>query len=199
MPILGSQLELERCPHCLINKPGLVEVAHTVTNSYKGNTPRYWRFYQCKTCGNVVTAFANGWEQDILGYFPSIESVDDSLPLRAKEYLKQSIESKHAPAGSIMLAASSVDAMLKVKGFKDGTLNSRIQKAAEDGLLTDDLAEWAHEVRLDANDQRHDDEEVALPTSEDAQRCIDFASALGEYLFVLPEKVRRGKESASNE
>lgn len=98
--------------------------------------------------------------------------------------------------GSIMLAASAVDAMLKAKGLKEGHLYARIDNAAENHLITKDVARWAHQVRLDANEQRHVDEEAPLPTLEDAKRCLDFALALADILFVLPASVTRGIEDA---
>ena len=95
-----------------------------------------------------------------------------------------------------MLAASAVDAMLKAKGLKQGTLYARIDKAAGDHLITAEMAKWAHQVRLDANDQRHADEAAPMPNEEDAARCLDFASALGKFMFTLPARVARGiKES----
>jgi hypothetical protein len=112
--------------------------------------------------------------------------------VRAREYLQQAINSLHAPAGAIMLTASAVDAMLKEKGYKDGSLNSRIDKAAVDHLITQGMATWAHHIRLDANDQRHADEAAPLPSTDEAQRCIDFAQALGEFMFVLPGRIARG-------
>lgn len=97
-----------------------------------------------------------------------------------------------------MLAASSIDAMLKNKSYKEGSLYSRINKAAEDHLITSEMAKWAHNVRLDANEPRHADEAASLPSADDARRSIDFAIALGEFLFVLPSKVSRGlKDSES--
>ncbi len=103
----------------------------------------------------------------------------------------------HAPAGAVMLTASSVDAMLKAKGYKDGSLYARIEKAAEDHLITKDMRDWAHEVRLDANDQRHADEEAPLPSNADADRSLTFANALAEFLFVLPAKVAEGRAGGS--
>jgi hypothetical protein len=94
-----------------------------------------------------------------------------------------------------MLAASAVDAMLKAKNYKDGSLYDRIKQAADAHLITPEMAAWAHDVRLDANDQRHADESVTLPKEADAKRVLDFALALAEFLFVLPARVRRGRES----
>ena len=95
-----------------------------------------------------------------------------------------------------MLCASSVDAMLKAKELKKGSLYSRIEKAAEQSLITKEMSLWAHEVRLDANDERHADEEAQLPTLEDAKRSVQFTKALGMFLFVLPSMVEEGRAEA---
>ncbi len=89
------------------------------------------------------------------------------------------------------MCASAVDAMLKAKDDEKGTLNERIKKAIGDQLLTKEMGEWAHHIRLEANDQRHADEDVGFPTQEDAQQSIEFTEALAEILFVLPKRARR--------
>jgi hypothetical protein len=91
-----------------------------------------------------------------------------------------------------MLAASAVDAMLKAKEYTEGSLDARIKQAAAAHLITDDMAKWAHQVRLVANDQRHADDGAALPSQDDARRSIEFAKALGTFLFTLPNRVSRG-------
>ena len=82
--------------------------------------------------------------------------------------------------------------MLKHEEYTSGSLHERIEKAAEDNLITAGMAEWAHDVRLDANDERHANDSADMPTEDDANRAIEFVSAFAEYLFVLPAKVRRG-------
>ena len=144
-----------------------------------------------------MTAWAQQNGHAVQQIFPKPAEVDEEVPSPAKEYLTQAIQSLHAPAGAVMLAASAVDAMLKCKDYKDGSLYSRIKKAAEDHLITDDMAEWAHEVRLDANDPRHADEANPLPTNADGRRSIDFAQALAQLLFVMPARVRRGRGEVS--
>ena len=96
-----------------------------------------------------------------------------------------------------MLAASSLDSMLKAKGYTDGSLYTRIDKAAADHIITEEMAAWAHEVRLDANDQRHADDSADLPKPNDANKAIEFAQALAEFLFVLPARVARGRKTAT--
>ena len=42
--------------------------------------------------------------------------------------------------------------LLKDNGYKEGSLNSRIDSASKDHLITAEMAAWAHEIRLEAND-----------------------------------------------
>jgi len=198
MPYLKTHLDLNRCPHCNVDTPRLETIQQIDTYDYQNIKHRVWRFYCCSRCGGVVTAAALKWDDATIEIYPAPLDVDTSIPERAREYLEQAINSLNSPAGAIMLSASSVDAMLKAKGYKDGNLNSRIDKAASDHLITDDMAKWAHQVRLDANDQRHADEEAPLPTSNDARLSIDFTIALGQFLFVLPARVQRGIQEATS-
>ena len=192
MPNLSPQLVLSRCPHCSVAHPNLQQVTQVETLDHEGNNLRRWRGYKCGKCGGLVTASAPQWNLPTLEIFPSSTEVSEDIPERAKSYLEQAVASIHAPAGAVMLAASSVDAMLKEKGYTTGNLYGRIETAVNDNLLTSEMATWAHEVRLDANDQRHADDGAALPDENDAQKVIDFVTAIAEYLFVLPAKIQRG-------
>ncbi len=196
MPTLRHQLDLERCPHCRVDRPSLTKVHQAQTNDYTGASQRCWRVYACARCGGLVTAAAPNWDSAISECYPAAATADSSLPPRARDYLQQSLNSLHTPAGAVMLAASAVDAMLKAKAYKNGSLYSRIDKAAEDHVITNEMAQWAHEVRLDANEQRHADEAVSSPSQEDARRCVDFAVALGQFMFVLPARVEKGISEA---
>lgn len=192
MPELLPQLVMERCPHCSVANPQLNAQSTFETKDHSNRIARWWRVYVCATCGGVVTAWSLQQNKNVVQIFPTNQTVNEDIPGKANTFLQQAIASIHAPAGAVMLAASSVDSMLKEKGYVEGSLYTRIQNAVNDNLITPEMASWAHEVRLDANDQRHSDTEAELPTPEDAQRVIDFAKAFGEYLFVLPAKITRG-------
>ncbi|PJZ48791.1 hypothetical protein CH362_12155 [Leptospira saintgironsiae] len=196
-----TNLDLDRCPHCNVNQPNLIKASHFQTLSSDQRVRRDWVNYRCLRCGGVVlcegrTHVQTTSDETFIEYLYPTSSValDESIPSRAKEYLKQAIDSIVAPSGSIVLAASSVDAMLKNKGYKEGTLYGRIDRAASEHLITKDMADWAHEIRLHSNEERHSDEESELPTEDEATKCIEFALALAEFLFVLPSKVERGRK-----
>lgn len=196
MARLGNQLELNRCPHCGVDMPSLNQSSRFETADYKNENPRVWVAYTCTRCGGVITAASTKTNNRVIEIYPALKEIDETIPGRAKEYLEQAFNSINAPAGAVMLAASSVDSMLKEKGLKDGTLYSRIEQAVTEHLITKEMSEWAHAVRLDANEQRHADNSSPLPTTEDAKRVIDFAQALGTFLFVLPARVNKGIENA---
>ena len=192
---------MDRCPHCRVATPNLERFNGFITSDSEGAQPREWAFYHCSRCGGVIST-AWRWDgqdvADLLETYPSDSSLDPSIDNAAKNYLQQCRDSLHAPSGAVMLAASAVDAMLKAKGYKDGSLNQRIKEAEAGHIITADMATWAHQVRLDANDERHADESAQFPTAEEAQRSLDFATALAEILFVLPARVTRGLQEGAN-
>jgi len=197
MPYLTKNLELDACPHCSVAKPLLQHTHQLETKNHAGFRLRRWRIYICSNCGGLVTASAANYDHTVGDSFPKSRTVSEDIPVRARRFLEQAINSLHAPSGAIMLSASAVDAMLKEKKYKTGSLYDRIDKAVEKNLITAAMAEWAHEVRLDANDERHADDDAELPEIEDGERCVDFATALGQFMFVLPARITRGIDSAA--
>lgn len=188
---LVGHLSLDRCPHCGIAQPLLQQAGQGLVTPQAPR--RWWAMYICTTCGGVLLAASNiGETGRVCEYYPSTEILDPNIPVRARDFLKQAQESIAQPSGAVMLCASAVDAMLKGKGLKEGSLYTRINQAATDHLITDGMKQWAHQVRLDANGPRHSDEDVPMPTMEDAKRSVAFTVALAEFLFVLPAKVTRG-------
>jgi hypothetical protein len=194
---LDAQLKLDRCPYCSIANPQLPTVWETKTTNAEGHSSRTWRIYKCVTCGGLVSASSTGVGDSVCDLYPARLPLDPTIPERARTYLHQATESLHAPAGCIMLTGSAVDAMLKNKGYTKGSLNTRIDEAAKAHLITNDMAAWAHDIRLDANDERHADEAAPLPDQADARKCLDFALALAQFLFVLPARVERGRKDAA--
>ncbi|MGH9961319.1 MAG: DUF4145 domain-containing protein [Pyrinomonadaceae bacterium] len=194
--LLQTTLDLERCPHCGVDKPNLQFRGQFQQPDFQG-AQRFWRVYACSRCGGIVSARASNWDQDILELHPT-KNLDISvdIPERARSFLLQAIESTRSPSGAVMLAASAVDAMLKAKNLRTGGLYERINLAAGQHLIPAETAEWAHDIRLNANDQRHADENAPLPTTDDARRVIEFALALAQFVFVLPARVQRGRQNA---
>ncbi|MGA9867003.1 MAG: DUF4145 domain-containing protein [Acetobacteraceae bacterium] len=204
---LRIQLEVDNCPHCGTAKPTLAlpmihgqggqGIVHS--QDYTGKIHFMWLTYICSTCGKGVlagTKLMPDNTQERVGLFPAPRTISEDVPDAARNYLSQAIRSLSTPDGAVMLAASSVDAMLKAKKLVSGSLNTRINEAKDTHLITPDMADWAHDVRLDANDSRHADLNQPHHTPQSAERAVEFTVALAEALFVLPARVQRGRNVA---
>lgn len=197
--LLSQNLQLERCPHCKIDNPNLHELHRLETKDHQNSNKKKWIIYVCRRCGRLVTAASRDFNLKVIEYYPSLNRIDENIPSPAYDYLQQANDTIHSPSGSILLSASAIDSMLKIKGYTSGNLYTRINKAAKEHLITQEMSKWAHKVRLNANEQRHADEDSGLPTIEDAQNTLEFTKALAQFLFVLPSKIADGIKASSTE
>jgi hypothetical protein len=188
---MSTSLPLERCPHCSIVQPQLARISE----HHRRGGQRRWGVYECLTCGGLVIASARAGDPThlVVECYPlAPDDPSDAIPARARDYLRQARDLLSQPTGSATLSAGAVDAMLKEKGLKEGRLYERIHAAVEQHLISEEMAQWAHQVGLDPNDPRYADERAAAPTIEDARRCLSFALTLADTLFVLPGRVTQG-------
>ena len=195
---LPKHLRLRRCPHCLIATPLLASVANVENDSSENYSHRFWSVYSCSNCHGWVMASSDGFS-GIANVFPAARTVPKSLPDDADHYLSEALDTLSNPSASIVMSASAIDAMLKELGLTEGSLNTRIAEAATNHLITEAMSAWAHDVRFDANDERHADKGVSRPGKEDAERCFEFAAAFAEVLFTIPARVDRGREAVERD
>ena len=193
---------MSRCPHCGVAAPHLSRewASPGPTDRADGRKGEFWGAFRCATCGGITTVRADIGGHPIrftiLRTFPSGRSAHEDLPAIARQYLQQAYETLHAPDAAAMVAGSAVDAMLKERGLVNGSLYSRIDEALSQNILTNGMAEWAHSVRLGSNRPRHSDTERPHVTPEEARQSVDFAEALGNFLFVLTSRIERGITAA---
>src|SRR5437763_10282603 len=107
MPLLIEPLDLARCPHCRVDRPNIQSIHTTQSNNFSSNNKRHWRIYRCHRCGGLITAASKRERGEVDEIYPQPIRLDESLPEKARIFLDQAINSLHAPAGSIMLSASS--------------------------------------------------------------------------------------------
>ena len=75
-----------------------------------------------------------------------------------------------------------------------GTLNQRINEAANQQKLTPEMAQWAHQIRIDGNDAAHGDKPLS---QKDAQNLADFTRLVLLYLFTLPGMLTQAQAPSS--
>lgn len=197
--------EIRSCPHCSRANP---VIRHLWTSDplhrADGGLPCRWATYACTSCGHALLAKGEPVTDPrrasvnpyIFEIIPASRVAPEELPDVAKSFLQQAYDTLHAPDAAGVMAASAIDAMLKSVGYRTGTLYIRIDKAVEDHVLTSGMGEWAHRVRLEANNVRHADAEQPHLTAEQARQCVEFADALAQFLFVLTARVNEGIANA---
>lgn len=198
---LSGSLALDRCPHCGIANPLLISFWNAnKTPRSDGRTSQIWAAFACTTCGSIVTARCFNNQQtgipEILAIYPKPVQVHDDIPEPARRFLQQAHDTLNAPDAAAMVAGSAVDAMLKKLGFSEGSVYKRIEAAVDANQLTKSMGDWAHEVRLGSNRPRHADDEKPHVSPEEAAQSVEFATALGQFLFVLTAQIERGIEEA---
>lgn len=197
---------INRCPQCGTHKPNLSMLYEVSTGISTNQINRAWGIFVCAHCFNLTmiettaVKMCGHWvlrnSSDFRSY-PPLNGVSEDVPETPRRYLTQAINSVGSPDASVIVCASAVDAMLKLKGFTEGSLHSRIRAAVAQNLMTQSMADWANEVRLAANDQRHADAEAVHASTSDAKRLIAFAMALADFLFVFPARIYKGRASSS--
>ena len=194
-------LRVPRCPLCAKAEPYIFLVhSNKQTESETKKQEGIWGVFKCTSCNGLVSVKVVSRILPFI-YFslPLGAFAPEEIPEKARSLLDEARDTLAQPHASIMVASSSVGEMLQEKlGVKKGkkrNLYDLIEEASKERLLTDDMKKWAHDIRLQGNDSRHP---KGLPpaTKEDARRVFDFASMLGEFLFVLPARVKRGREEA---
>ncbi|HOB13947.1 MAG TPA: DUF4145 domain-containing protein, partial [Novosphingobium sp.] len=193
---LSDQLKgVSNCPHCGIASPLLQRVwgADKPVPRSDGEQSSIWAVFRCTTCGHLVTAKGAAGKIEanapIVQIYPDVWEASELVPDAVRNYLSQAHRTLSAPDASVVMSASSIDAMLKDNNLSEGSLYTRIDQAVTNGILTQKMADWAHRVRLDANNPRHADASTPHMTADDAKRAFDFANALTEYLYLLPSRM----------
>ena len=199
---LGEQLRIGACPHCGRANP-VIRHVHSTDGALRrgdGQTGSRWAMYACTSCANALLAQGEALidprrdvsNPEIIAIIPSPRVAPAELPETARNFLQQTYDTLHAPDAAGLMAASAVDAMLKEIGYSEGSLYSRIDKAVEDHVLTSGIGDWAHHVRLEANNVRHADQARPHLSADEARQCVEFADAMAQFLFVLAGKVSSG-------
>ena len=193
----GDRLvSIGRCPHCSIAAPNLLQVW---SDEVRNLGDFAWAAFRCHSCRSVVIAKLVNTPQrfDLEEMWPDAKMAHEDIPEPARTFLQQAYETLHAPDASAVMAGSAVDAMLKHHELVEGSLYTRIDQALQANILTQSMADWAHEVRLGSNRPRHADKENPHVSDDEAKQSVEFAEALGNFLFVLTARIQRGIEAAA--
>ncbi|MBD9476492.1 DUF4145 domain-containing protein [Achromobacter sp. ACM01] len=136
---------------------------------------------------------------DVLRIDPSRSdsSAPEGVPSAAAQAFEEGCQSWNDGRYSSAVAMFRRSLEIALKQFSPDVdawkLEKRIDKLASLHLITQDMKDWAHEIRLVGNEALHEED---VPTREEAQDLMLFNEMLLTYLYTLPAKVkaRRNKD-----
>ena len=159
---------------------------------------------KCHTCGNftfvlwmrtagrgidhLVAPAPKPKPEDIVGPDAWPHSVGDAWAQAQRGLLTRSWDS------AATMARRSVQAALREKGIKGRDLVKEITNMVTEGLITKQLADWAHQVRSIGNVGAHPDEDDVPVSEEDARDVVDFAYYFAHHLYTLPAQIEELRE-----
>ncbi|MDU1953588.1 MAG: DUF4145 domain-containing protein [Atlantibacter hermannii] len=209
------------CPHCLRENAvleGFSEHQRYETNifdigffcrscSHAGiavvHTSRNGPFYETQRSSGLNIVIPNDPGYTLLNVYPepSVHTAPESTPKRAADAF---IESKdNLQRGrydtAVMICRKTIDIATKnLLGdeSKNEKLVKRISLLHGKGLITEQMKDWAHIVRIDSNGAVHSDEEF---TKEEAEEMIGFTEVFLIYAFSLPAMVASRKSEHTAE
>lgn len=203
------------CPHCLRDRAVLTAFGDT------GKPGGLFSVgFICRSCaeptvanirsrnGHSPTAFANNYGDvvvpghanfSLIDYFPQIKSfaAPEKTPERSAKFFVESKDNLQRGnyETSVMLCRKVIDiATREILGeeSKKEQLSQRISMLHAKGLITEQMKNWAHIVRIDSNGAVHSDEEF---TKDEAEEILGFTEVFLIYSFSLPAMVEANKQS----
>lgn len=202
------------CPHCKKDNAVMKFVQQTLL------AQRWYSVvFQCQSCLRLLVAEV---ETDLAGgpnhvasnsafpvivnnyrnmrvncTYPQADQVDApiSTPPRAAKFFIEAKEdfTRGRYETSAMNCRKVIDIATKSLHLGDeDKLVRRISALRETGLITQEMADWAHIVRIDTNGAVHSDEEF---TKEEVDQLLKFTEVFLTYSFTLPAMVASKRET----
>lgn len=203
---------VRNCPHCHSQKN-----TFTLHATFKDPNPakqhEYISFFTCGNChegyvirsqsrdgqspDNIKGNIEQSGKATILKEYPSPIStaVPEYLPDNIKSFFLQaadSLKSQYIDASAMMSRKVLEVAVKKLNPNGNGSLYKRIEQLEQIGLITQDLKDWAHAIRIDGNEVAH---EETPATNELATELLSFVELFLMYTFTMPGMIESRRTS----
>lgn len=112
----------------------------------------------------------------------------DGIPATIKSAYDQAVRSFSASLfePSVLMCRKCLEVTCKNFGAKGRDLKSKLQYLCDAGQIDSRLLNWAHEIRLIANEAAHDSD--INVTQHNARDVLDFTEAILIYVFSLTSR-----------
>ena len=182
------------CPQCNAHSNLTKRVDYR--KSYPGFTIRY-SIEECNNCEQHFLVVVDEETGRRLAIYPKTlpQTVDALITSPIKKDFEEALlcYSVDAYRGAAALARRTVQVICVDKGADEKKkLHEQIDQLFNDGVVTKDIKDWAHEVRFLGNDAAHPTKNEV--SSGDAKDILELLESLCEVLYVTPAKAAERKK-----
>jgi len=143
--------------------------------------------------------------REIVDQYPKrVPIMDKSVPSEVARDYVEAIKCFDVGAnrGSVVMCRRSLQSSVIERGAKKGRLVDQIDELHDNQIITKDIRDWAHEIRLTGNIGAHPDEDgLEDVTPDDAEELLKFMEEYLNYVYIMPAKVaeKRAKKLKAEE
>lgn len=199
---------LDPCPYCHVKAtytPFYDPREHATVK--EGNLYHVLVYCDNDKCGRATLLIFKGIQKKTaLSYYVDTELVDqypkrtpiphESIPSQvADDYVEANkcFDIDAWKASSVMCRRALQSSVIEKGAIKDRMID-QIDELYRKEIITKDIKNWAHEIRLTGNIGAHPDKDgLEAITKEDAKELIDFLEEYLNYVYIMPRKVSEKK------
>jgi len=190
------------CPICVMSFEG--EILH----DYISENPHDWveaykyTLSKCPKCESpIFLEQEREVDFDIVYWgtpktlYPQIDfHINPVIPDKIRESLLESIQCYKAKSytATTIMCRRVIEGFCITKGVKGRDLKSSIEKLKKEGIINEQLYEWANELRLLGNEAAHNIDVKFSAT--DARDTLDFTIAILDFSYSFKDKFEKFKQ-----
>ena len=179
-----------------------------LTDRAKYGHENYLDGYYVSECNSCKFFFLV--RRNVSGYIIDIHPKTLPKPIKEKtpDFLKRDLEEAYLcfsvnayRATGVMARRALQLCCIKKEAPANKSLRDQIQWLLEKQVITKDLNEWAHEVRLTGNDSAHPPKDINKDTPishEDAEDILNLLEQFIDTLYIAPALAKERQEKRKN-
>lgn len=154
--------------------------------------------YQCDQCDESFLLIIEN--NKIVDQYPKrTPKLDASIPTNVADDYIEAIKCFDVSAykASVVMCRRALQTSVIGKSASKGYLNDQIDELCRKGIITAEIGQWSHEIRLTGNIGAHPDG-LENVTRQEAEELIKFMEEYLNYVYIMPAKVaaKRARDRA---
>ena len=193
----GKAVEMERLsPSVLFGRTEFHSMPETVNVGALYVCPRS----ECHRPSLLVIEFheqyGKTWSPSVIGQLPrGVAQLMEGLPGEIESVRSEAWSCFYGGdyRAALVVGRAAVQRAVRSLGGEGRDLYTEIDSLRERGIVTEELKEWAHEVRIAAREAAHP-EELGEVTDAEALASLQWADSFLEFAIALPARRHRAKD-----